>query len=81
MLATYNRPHDSTRFTNEDFSRFEWAGRIGRENFLNLIRDNRDSFFMLLPGYPHSIHGRDPGLVDDTIHRIYRKALTRQKSN
>ncbi|MBS1603375.1 MAG: alpha/beta fold hydrolase [Bacteroidetes bacterium] len=75
VLASYNKVRDSTRFSSADYSRFEWAGRIGRENFLQLIKDNHDSFFMLLPGYPHGIHGRDPELVDEVIERIYRKAL------
>ena len=77
MLAPYNKVRDSSRFTAADYSRFEWAGRIARENFLQLIKDNHDSFFMLLPGYPHGIHGKDPELVDEVIERIYRKALRR----
>jgi pimeloyl-ACP methyl ester carboxylesterase len=78
VLASYSKVRDSSRFTAADYSRFEWAGRIGRENFLQLIKDNHDSFFMLLPGYPHDIHGRDPELVDEVIARIYRKAGVRQ---
>jgi len=78
VLATYNKARDSTRFTAADYSRFEWAGRIGRENFLQLIKDNHDSFFMLLPGYPHGIHSKDPGLVDEVIERIYGKAPARK---
>lgn len=75
VLATYNKVRDSSRYTAADYARFEWAGRIGRENFLQLIKDNRESCFMLLPGYPHGIHARDPELVDALIERIYRKAL------
>jgi pimeloyl-ACP methyl ester carboxylesterase len=77
VLASYNKVRDSTRSMPSDYARFEWAGRISRENFLQLIKDNHDSFFMLLPGYPHGIHGKDPELVDEVIERIYRKALKR----
>jgi len=77
VLASYNKVRDSTRFMPADYARFEWAGRIGRENFLQLIKDNHDSFFLLLPGYPHGIHGKDPGLVDEVIGRIYRRAMQR----
>jgi pimeloyl-ACP methyl ester carboxylesterase len=81
VLAPYNKVRDSSGFTAADYSRFEWAGRIGRENFLRLIKDNHDSEFMLLPGYPHGIHGRDPELVDEVIKRIYRKALARSNKS
>ena len=81
VLAPYNKVRDSSRFTAADYSRFELAGRIGRENFLQLIKDNHDSEFMLLPGYPHGIHGKDPELVDEVIERIYRKALVRQEES
>jgi pimeloyl-ACP methyl ester carboxylesterase len=50
------------------------------QNFARLIKNNHNSFFTLLPGYPHGIHSRDPQLVIACIQRLLNSILLSSKS-
>jgi len=47
---------------------------IGYDRNGELIRNNHNSFVMLLPRYPHGIHTQDPELVVTAIKRLLNSA-------
>jgi pimeloyl-ACP methyl ester carboxylesterase len=75
ILAAYHKHIDSSAANAGVLARQPFADRFYRENFADLIKDNHDSFFMLLPNYPHGIHGRDPELVVTAIRRLLNSTL------
>ena len=54
---------------------FEQVNKYRIEHYRHMIKDNNKSCIILLPGYPHVIHHRDPPLVAATIADIYKKCI------
>jgi pimeloyl-ACP methyl ester carboxylesterase len=70
VLAAYNKPIDSSKHTAGQLARIPLAEHFYMENFTAMIRNNHNSFVMLLPRYPHGIHSQDPELVVTVIRRL-----------
>jgi pimeloyl-ACP methyl ester carboxylesterase len=75
VLFAYNKPGDSSMYTSGELVRFREGARMNMDNYMDMIKNNHNSFVMLLPGYHHSIQADDPELVAEVVERIYRKAL------
>lgn len=45
-------------------------------HFTDLVRNNRGSQLILLPGYSHGIHFQDPPLAGTAITRVYQAAVS-----
>jgi pimeloyl-ACP methyl ester carboxylesterase len=70
VLAAYHKPIDSSAANAEELASLRTGEHFYMENFAELIRNNHNSFIMLLPRYPHSIHKKDPELVVTLIKRL-----------
>ena len=78
VLAAYNKPMDSSKRTAGQLARIPLAEHFYMENFTAMIRNNRNSFVMLLPRYPHGIHSQDPELVVTVIKRLLNNRKSSQ---
>jgi pimeloyl-ACP methyl ester carboxylesterase len=78
ILAAYNKPIDPSQRNAGLMARIPIAEHFYMENFADMIRNNHSSFLMLLPEYPHSIHSKDPELVESVIKRLLN-SIRRQK--
>jgi pimeloyl-ACP methyl ester carboxylesterase len=70
ILAAYNKPIAASQRTAGLLARIPIAEHFCMENFADLIRNNHNSFLMLLPQYSHGIHAQDPELVTGVIKRL-----------
>ncbi|OQP59420.1 hypothetical protein A3860_37830 [Niastella vici] len=70
VLAAYHKPVDSSSTNAGVVARLRAGEHFYMENFTELIRNNHNSFVMLLPHYSHSIHTQDPELVVTVIKRL-----------
>lgn len=70
VLAAYHKPLDSSATNAGVLARLRVGEHFYVENFAELIRNNHNSFVMLLPRYPHGIHTQDSELVVTVIKRI-----------
>jgi pimeloyl-ACP methyl ester carboxylesterase len=54
---------------------FEQVNKYRIQHYAQMIKNNNNSSIVLLPGYQHVIHHRDPPLVAATIADVYKKCL------
>ncbi len=54
---------------------FEQVNKYRIQHYAQMIKNNNNSSIMLLPGYQHVIHHRDPELVAAAILDVYKKCL------
>lgn len=57
---------------------FEQVNKYRIQHYARMIKNNNDSSVMLLPGYQHVIHHRDPGLAAATIAQVFNKCIKRK---
>jgi pimeloyl-ACP methyl ester carboxylesterase len=56
----------------------DWFAEVNKyriQHYAEMIKNNNNSSLVLLPGYQHVIHHRDPELVSATILETYKKTL------
>jgi hypothetical protein len=70
VLAAYHKPIDPS--DSAVLARVRAGERFYRENFAEPIKNNHGSFLLLLPGYPHGIHVKDPELAVAVIQRLLK---------
>jgi hypothetical protein len=81
VLIAYNSPvelHEeqlSKEFKLNSALWFKEVNNFRVQDYAELIKDNDNSSVILLPGYQHVIHHRDPRLAARTILQVYRNAL------
>ena len=81
MLIAYNSPvelHEeqlSKEFRINSALWFKEVNYFRMRDYAELIKANDNSFVLLLPGYQHVIHHRDPQLVATTLLQVYKNAL------
>jgi pimeloyl-ACP methyl ester carboxylesterase len=54
---------------------FEQVNKYRIQSYAHMIKNHTNSLIMLLPGYQHVIHHRDPQLAAATIADVYRKCI------
>ncbi|NML40050.1 alpha/beta hydrolase [Chitinophaga sp. G-6-1-13] len=80
VLIAYNRPIE--RYEEEMNAKLGINGRAWFDTFddlrikhyRNLIKHQKNSEIILLPGYSHGIHHQDPGKVGDVINSVFKKS-------
>jgi pimeloyl-ACP methyl ester carboxylesterase len=81
VLIAYNSPIElpeeqlSKEFKINSALWFKEVNNFRMRDYAELIKNNDNSSVILLPGYQHVIHHRDPQLVATTILQVYKKAL------
>jgi pimeloyl-ACP methyl ester carboxylesterase len=81
VLIAYNSPIEHSEkalFKEYKINGLEWFREVNKyriDDYADMIKNNNNSSLVLLPGYPHVIHHRDPMLVSAAIMEVYKKSL------
>jgi hypothetical protein len=79
VMIAYNSPiehGEKELFKDYKINGVAWFEQVNKyriQHYAQMIKNNNNSSIMLLPGYQHVIHHRDPPLVAATIADVYKK--------